>query len=234
VTHSAILRAKMEITGSVLRQAFGRLWDRPDLREVYTVFLQHLHYIMRASVPLMESALQRARELAASDPVAAGLASYLATHIPEETDHDEWTLDDLEVLGMSREAVLAAIPPTTVAAMVGAQYYWIHHDHPVAILGYIAVLEGNPPSPSHIRFLKTATGFLDDAFRTYQKHGQLDVYHREELARALDALPLSPRLEALISISAAQTSALFSDAIDDFLVARPVGSGGELRRVSQA
>ena len=49
------------------------------------------------------------------------------------------------LLGFAREDVLKRIPPPSAAALAGAQYYWIRHVHPVALLGFIAVLEGTPP-----------------------------------------------------------------------------------------
>jgi hypothetical protein len=36
---------------------------------------------------------------------------------------------------------LSIRPSANVAALVGAQYYWILHHHPVALLGYMATLE---------------------------------------------------------------------------------------------
>ena len=231
MTQSQLLRMKMEVTCSPLSDAFRRLWSRPDLDELYASFLIHLHYIMRASVPLMEAALDRCRRAPASDAVAPGLAAYLEKHIPEERHHDEWTLDDLAALGMNRTEVLSTIPPPVMASMVGSQYYWIHHDHPVAILGYISVLEGSPPTRQHVESLRKRTGLPDEAFRTYRLHGQLDPHHREELARALDSLPLSPRQSALVSISAAHTAALLAQAIEDFVdEARPARA----RRASAA
>ena len=40
---------------------------------------------------------------------------------------------------------IARPPAPAVAALVGAQYYWVLHHHPVALLGYIGLLEGYPP-----------------------------------------------------------------------------------------
>ena len=40
------------------------------------------------------------------------------------------------------------MPPPSVAGLVGSQYYWILHHHPVAFLGYVALMEGYPPTPS--------------------------------------------------------------------------------------
>ena len=47
---------------------------------------------------------------------------------------------------MPRDEVLRRMPSPTVASFIGAHYYWIHHHHPVAQLGQIAVQEGYPPT----------------------------------------------------------------------------------------
>ena len=90
-------------------------------------------------MPLTEAALARSREL--DDPLAAPLARYLEEHVDEELGHDETLLGDLETLGVDRAEVLERIPPPAVAALVGSQYYWILHYHPVAFLGYVALME---------------------------------------------------------------------------------------------
>jgi hypothetical protein len=54
-------------------------------------------------------------------------------------------LDDLEVLGVSRESVARRVPSPTMAALIGPRYYWILNVHPVVLLGYLEVLEGEPP-----------------------------------------------------------------------------------------
>ena len=42
--------------------------------------------------------------------------------------------------------------------VVGAQYYWILHYHPVALLGWIGLLEGYPPAPEMLDELMARTG----------------------------------------------------------------------------
>jgi hypothetical protein len=168
---------------------------------------------MRASVPLLKIALLRSEEAAATDPVCNGLVSYLGAHVEEERNHDEWALDDLEAAGISRSEVLRQPPSPTVASLVGAQYYWIEHFHPIALLGYIAILEGNPPSAAHIDRLKDLSGLPDEAFRTYRKHGELDPHHGADLDQLLDALPLQKVHSGLLGMSAAHTARLFADAI---------------------
>ena len=99
--------------GGLSRQ-YEQFRDHPDLQRVYPEYLVRSHMIVRASVPLLEAARDRARDLGGA--VGEGLASYLEMHIAEERDHDEWALDDLEVLGLRREDVLARMPPPSVAA----------------------------------------------------------------------------------------------------------------------
>jgi len=85
-----------------------------------------------------------------------------------------------------------------VAALVGAQYYWVLHHHPVALLGYIGLLEGFPPSPGMIEDLRARTGYPADAFRTLVAHAELDPRHGDELFELVDTLPLTPEQSAVV------------------------------------
>lgn len=204
-SRSGLLRLKLELAASDYHAAAATLWAHPRLAALFPEYLFRIHSIIRASVPVMEAARDRAAELAATDATCTALAAYLAQHVPEERHHDEWLLDDLEVLGHSRASVLARRPSPTVAALVGAQYYYIRHHHPVAVLGYIAVLEGSPPVEAHVRRVQKATGLPADAFRTFIKHARLDPHHRDDLNAALDAMPLTEAEEELVTVSALET-----------------------------
>src|SRR5215212_640831 len=149
VSESRILRGKLELVLPMLLASGRRLFRHARVGELYAEYLFMSHCVIRASVPLMERARRRALALA-DDSVAAIVADYFETHIGEERGHDEWLLEDLVSLGVAREEVLARPPSANVAALVGAQYYWIEHYHPVALLGYIALLEGYPPVASEI------------------------------------------------------------------------------------
>jgi hypothetical protein len=145
------------------------------------------------------------------------LGEYLDEHVDEELDHDVTLLEDLEALGIERSEVLRRIPSATVAQLVGAQYYWIEHHHPIAFLGFVAVMEGFPPSPALMKMLRTRTGLPAAAFRTYEEHGRLDPGHRDHLDATLDRLPLTTDDEELIGISALSTALLLPRTIDDVL-----------------
>jgi len=213
VSHSERLHARMQITCGQLDTAYHRLWNRPALGEVLPSFLILMHQIVRASVPLMNLAHSIASERAGVDRVCAGLAPYLARHASEEHHHDEWILQDLEAAGIGRHSVLGDIPPPGVASLVGAQYYWVQHHHPVALLGYIRLLEGTPPSEHHIERLQRESGLPAAMFRTYRLHGTLDPGHLQELDAFMDSLPLSEAQSRLVWVSASHTARALAECL---------------------
>ena len=106
-----------------------------------------------------------------------------------------------------------------VAALVGAQYYWVLHAHPAAVLGYLAVAEGNPSTTSTVLRLQAATAHPVSAFRTLIEHAELDPTHGDEVYEVIDALPLTRELEQLITVSALSTAGLMSRALEEVLEA---------------
>jgi pyrroloquinoline quinone (PQQ) biosynthesis protein C len=215
-THSLRLRRKLELVLPGLFKTGRRLFEHPHIRDLYPEYLFTSHCIIRASVPLMEAGRQAAARLD-GDAVAADVDRYLAGHIGEESEHDEWLLDDMAALGLARQGILSRPPSPTIASLVGSQYYWILHYHPVALLGYISLLEGYPPIPDEIEQLRVRTGFPPEAFRTLMRHAELDPGHRDELNGVLDRLPLSREQEIAIGLSAMSSVQLMTQAIDELL-----------------
>ena len=209
------MRRQLAAAVGPLAEACTALVEHPNLREVWPEYLVLQHQIIRATVPLTEAALDRSRTL--TDPLRDPLSAYLEEHVDEELHHDERLLDDLELLGLPRDGVLARMPPASVATLVGAQYYWIHHDHPVAFLGYVALMEGYPPTAGLIETLAARTGYPEESFRTFSEHAELDPGHRDHLDETLDALPLTERHEAAIVSSASVTAELNARAISEIL-----------------
>jgi len=205
VAAGVALRARLALTAPALRATTARLWRPDGLAGRYLAYLAVMHGVLRASVPLMERAAARCAELGDRDPVAAPLERYLLEHIEEERGHDNWLLDDLAALGGRPADVLAEQPSPTVARLVGAQYYWIEHHHPVALLGYIAVLEDNAPAGWLADRVADTAGVPDTALRTLREHAELDDGHTAALFGLLDTLPLSRRLERAVAVSALHT-----------------------------
>jgi hypothetical protein len=212
---SGLLHSEIELVFQPFLDASRSFLDHPRIATLYPEYLITLHCIVRSSVPLMEAALDRAEAMADSDSVAAGLSAYLEGHIEEERGHDEWLLEDLERLGVARAAVFSRVPSPSVAALVGSQYYWVLHYHPVALLGYLAVAEGYPSAPSVIEGMVTRTGHPRDAFRMLAEHAELDPHHGDELDQLIDSLPLSADLETLLGLSAMSTVGFLARCLEE-------------------
>jgi pyrroloquinoline quinone (PQQ) biosynthesis protein C len=148
------------------------------------------------------------------------LAKYYQSHATEELHHDEWMLQDMLAYGMNRAKILARLPSPTTASLIGAQYYWMSCAHPVALMGYLAVLEGYPPSAEHLRELQAEHHLPQGTFRTLLKHAQLDTRHRADLNNRLDQLPLSCKLKSLVVMSALCTMDGVGRVIEDILNSR--------------
>jgi hypothetical protein len=203
--HSGRLRLTIRLAAANVEQLSWAFWTHPQLRELFPEYLRTLYASMRATVPLLEVAAERARALADRDRVAAVLVPYYVQHAREELHHDEWLLEDMELLGLDSAAARIAPGPADVAAMIGTQYYWLDYGHPVALLGCFGVLEGSPPEVEMLDAVAARTDMPRAALRTLYKHAQLDPHHRDDLDAVLDSLPLTPEQSALLGISALTT-----------------------------
>lgn len=212
------LRARLDVARPQLAAATRAFWSAPDLGERYGDYLCTMHGVLRATTDLLELAAERCARLAAghaADPVAAPLREYLTAHAAEERDHDGWLLEDLAAYGADPARALSQAPSPLVARMTGAQYYWIRHFHPVCLLGYMAVLEGNPPAAELADVVVARAGLPAGAVRTLRAHAELDPGHRTQLDALLGRLPLTAALEAAVTLSALHTTtaatAMFAD-----------------------
>jgi len=200
----------------------GRLLlEHPRARDLYPEYQVASSYVARMMVPLMEVALERSRALAPTDPVAAGLVSYLERHIPEEMHGQEPggdLLDDLAAVGVDTDALRTRPLPPKVAALIGTQFFRVRHSHPVAILGFLW-MEVYQPNPQSVERLIERTGLPRDGFRQLLLHSEVDVQHARELQDVLDSLPLEPWHEQLVGLSALETLASLTDTWLDVIAA---------------
>lgn len=218
LSNSRLLQGKIRLAYPRLQEVAERFWTHPELVRLYPEFLFLVHTMIRGSVPMMSEAASVARRRAEEgDPTGTPVAEYLEHHAKEEKGHDDWLLDDLEVLGVGREEVWARRPSLAVARLVGAFYYWIRHVDPVALLGYLAVLEGNPPSVEHLQRVQRTTGLPEKSFRTLIKHAHLDPHHRDDLHALIDRLPLTRDQHTLLALGAFHTLDQVSLALQEVL-----------------
>ncbi len=201
-SHSEVLKYKIRLARPREQKQLNLFWHHPKFAEVYREHLIRLYYSVSASIPLLECALSRARVLSDTCPVAAALVPYLSEHIVEEQDHDEWLLEDIEELGIPRDKVTSQIPPTVVASLIGSQYYYIKHAHPVSVIAYLAIVEGEPPKKEALDDIALNKGVPKKALRTLYLHAEMDIVHSQELWTLIDDFPLLPWHTTLLGINA--------------------------------
>ena len=205
LSHSQILRSKIAMVTPRLSEQLYQFWNHPRIGEIFPKHLEVLYHTVHASVPLLEAALSEAMRLELTCPVARALIPYLGKHIREEKDHDVWVLEDLEVFGIDRKSVIEKIPPSVVATQIGSQYYYIKYAHPLAVVAYLAVVEGSPPMADQLDRLVTSSGIPKGALRSFYKHADIDRYHSKELWAFIDTLPLTHKQTNLLGLNAMLT-----------------------------
>jgi hypothetical protein len=226
-TASARLGRKLDLVAAAYDTPGRLLLESPNARELCPPYMAAGSHVTLAMVPLMETALERARARAPDDPVAVGLADYLERHLPEERHGGDGRaiLGDLEALGVDTVGLQEAPLPPKTAALIGTLFFWIWHRHPVAILGFLALEAFHPHGPTVEQLIET-TGLPRDGFRQLLLHAKLDVHHAKELHRVIDLLPLQKEHEQLIGLAALQTMSTLIDAWLDVVAAEaPVAAG---------
>ena len=191
--------------------------------EVCIEYILTNHMIARATVPLMREAL-RCTQLLPDDPLSAPLIDYLQQHIIEEADHDEWLIDDLKVLGISREDVNRRMPPPNIAALIGSQYYWMRHHHPIAFVGYLASVETHHPTAEYVEELIKSSGLPAKGFDTIMQHATIDVGHKSSTIEFVNNLPLTEAQFQIIKTSAFQTFRYVALVMEDVCKVAPSNS----------
>lgn len=216
--HSQRLRKIIALTSGGLTERIREFWMHPRLSELYPEFLFGLYGVVAASSPLLRFAADNFKGKQ-DDPTAHQLAQYLSEHAEEEAGHDAWLLNDLAVLGFGREQVLNRLPYTTVSNLVGTQYYLASQGHPIAVLGYLAVLE-NPAAPEFLEEVASRTGLPIESMSTLLKHARLDIEHVAEFDHMLDELLLTKAQQEIMTVSAiscvSQLQAFFEEVLHRF------------------
>lgn len=219
VGHSQRLRSLLSIAKARLDSLVKEVWFHPRFNVLYPEFLFATYGVTMASAPAMRMAARCCEEAGTNDGLHRWLRDYYLEHAAEEEDHGDWLLADLASLGVSRERVLERLPYSSVAALVGAQYYWMRHVHPVAYLGYIAVVEV-PADVEFLREVSERTGIPPASMSCHLRHAELDPEHVAEFDATLDRLVLTPRQRELITVSAITTighlERLFEDVLEHF------------------
>jgi hypothetical protein len=168
-----------------------RLFPMLDYAEK-TVYAKHIgliHQIITASEGMLEEAAK----------IASPCQAYFAEHLEGERGHEKWLAKDIAQLGVDVMGM-----EFLAAALAGSQYYLIKHVTPLALLGYMAVLEGYPASEEQVAELEA---LYPDSVATLKYHAVHDREHRAELITQLDAVP--DEFHDLIVWNAVQSARLY-------------------------
>ena len=142
-------------------------------RQALINYLCFIHGIIRASEALLEHAISKLED----GPVRR----YYVAHLREERGHAAWLADDLASVGVQPGLNWKA------ARLAGSQVYLIEYVSPVALLGYMAALEGQSTSLATIEALEIVHG--KTLLRTARYHAEHDPAHWEDLAVVIFSLP---------------------------------------------
>lgn len=167
------------------------------------VFLRNLvflHNVIVASEHLLEVAITRAK---------GDLLDYYRVHLEEERQHEKWLADDLKSVGVKVGSL--PISPEAVA-MAGSQYYLIYHVDPVALLGYMAVLECFPLADEQMQTLEEIHG--KTLCRTIRYHATHDKEHGADVLKMVDSL--TSEHFRLVLDNAVQTALYIGAAVSKF------------------
>ena len=129
-----------------------------------------LHGTMTASEGLLREAIYHSK---------GELSSYFAKHLVEEIGHLEMLESELKGLG-----VTTILPFRAAAQVAGAQYYYIKHEHPAILLGYMRALESMAPTAPQLAELEAEHGALNCT----RHHALHDPGHVADLEIQIDKL----------------------------------------------
>lgn len=150
--------------------------------DAYRRYLVNVRYYAQFSPVLMALGASRC---VSTHPELAG---YLLQHAGEEQGHDAWALRDLRELGVEEAEALATRPVPACSALVGYTHFLAGHANPVALFGWMYVLEavGNDLGTLAGTQLAEALGDRSSAVRFVAGHGLADVDHTAEITTQIE------------------------------------------------
>lgn len=122
------------------------------------------------------------------------LARYLLHHADEEMGHDLWALADLRDLGVNEAEVRASYPEPACTSMIGVTYYTAGYANPIALFGWLYVLEAMGDDLGSLAAQRIDEGLKlqGKALRFLAGHGVNDVAHTADLTNHISKYVVDP------------------------------------------
>jgi pyrroloquinoline quinone (PQQ) biosynthesis protein C len=154
-------------------------WER---RSAYADWLTQTYYYVRHSTRLLAAAAARL----AFDEASSKLHHRFGAHIGEEAKHELLALHDLRDIGGSLDA---AGERDSTRMFYEPQYYKIEHEHPVALFGYILVLEAMGPAVGEKLIARLVRAYGERCVAFIKLHAREDVDHVAKAVEMVAGLP---------------------------------------------
>lgn len=167
--------------------------------ERYRALLLELYHVVWHFNPVCAAAAARMGD-PADDPLAS-IRYFLYEHMQEESGHENWVLNDLEAVGVTRADARAHRPSCHTLALAGYNHWAADKRHPASALGMLYALEviasvyGGPFS-SAIREALLLEGDAGVSF--ISSHATLDSQHMAELRQVLNTITDARAHEAIV------------------------------------
>lgn len=163
--------------------------------ERYRALLLELYHVVWHFNPVCAAAASR------MDDRLQPIRHFLYDHMQEEKGHEDWVLNDLEAIGVTRGDSRAHTPSVNTLALNGYNYWAADRRHPCSSLGMLYALEViasvyGGPFASAIRESLLLDG--DRGVSFIDSHATMDAQHMAELRQILNQLPDETALQAVV------------------------------------
>ncbi len=153
--------------------------------ERYRKFLLELYHIVWHFNPVCAAAASRIGDS------HKAVRYFLYEHMHEEKGHEQWVMNDLEVVGVTAKEALAYQPSRLILGFVGYNYWAADRKHPLSVLGMLYALEvvasvygGSMTAAIKESLLLEA----DRGISFVSSHAELDAQHMAELRVVLNGV----------------------------------------------
>ena len=170
-----------------------------DLRElkvdVAYPFLLELYHIVWHFNPVCAAAASRIGDS------HKAVRYFLYEHMHEEKGHEQWVMNDLEVIGVTAKDALAYQPSRRILAFVGYNYWAADRKHPLSALGMVYALEvvasvyGGPMTAAIKESLLLEA---DRGISFVSSHAELDAQHMAQLRVVLNGVHDDDAKQAIV------------------------------------
>lgn len=183
--------------------------------ENYKTYLINVYKYARFSAKIIALAASRCIN---SHPE---LGKYLLAHSGEEEGHDHWALQDLNDLGVAKEVVEDAYPVPACSALIGYTHYLAGYGNPVALFGWLFVLEsmGDDLGTKVAGFIDKNFGLQGGSLRFVAGHGINDIEHTADIIEHLHKFVTDERDKADIVHAARVVGNLYVRMFNEIAVA---------------